>query len=112
MEYVELDYFATRGCREAATDTNKSVSQDTLAFTQVGDTFAIRPMASLRPSKHIRNDEDLSWEEMVDAKSVMLHFMAKSGAWQDEHATSILNFFFNIEAHPRKEQKNGNIPCC
>ena len=81
LEYVELDYFTTKGCREAAADTNKSVSHDTLTFTQLGDTFAIRPMAAIRPSKHIRNDEDLSWEEMMDAKNIMLHFMAKSGLW-------------------------------
>ena len=109
LEYVELDYFTTKGCREAAADSNKSVSQDTLTFTQVGDTFAIRPMAALRPSKQIRNDEDLSWEEMMDAKNVMLHFMAKSGVWEDEHATALASFYINLDCHPRKEQKNGKM---
>ena len=107
LEYVELDYFTTKGCREAAADSNKSVSQDTLTFTQTGDSFAIRPMAALRPSRHIRNDEDLSWEEMMDAKNVMIHFMAKSGAWQDEHAQSLILFYVNLDGHQRKEQKNG-----
>ena len=106
---MELDYFTTRGCREAAADSNKSVSQDTLTFTQVGDTFAICPMAALRPSKQIRNDEDLSWEEMMDAKNVMLHFMAKSGIWEDEHATALASFYINLNCHPRKEQKNGKM---
>ena len=109
LEYVELDYFTTKGCREAAADSNKSVSQDTLTFTQVSDTFAIRPMAALRPSKQIRNDEDLSWEEMMDAKNVMLHFMAKSGIWEDEHATALASFYLNLDCHPRKEQKNGKM---
>jgi hypothetical protein len=107
LEYVELDYFTTRGCKDAAADNNKSVSHDTLAFTQMGDTFALRPMAALRPSKHIRNDEDLSWEEMLDAKNIMLHFMAKSGLWPVPHASSIISFYLNLEAHPRKGQKNG-----
>jgi hypothetical protein len=53
LEYVKLDYFTTKGCKEATADTNSSFSQDTLTFTQVGDTFAIRPMSALRPSKHI-----------------------------------------------------------
>ena len=78
-------------------------------FTQVGDTFAIRPMAALRPSKQIRNDEDLSWEEMMDAKNVMLHFMAKSGAWEDEHATALASFYINLDYHQQKEQKNGKL---
>ena len=109
LEYVELDYFTTKGCREAATDSNKSVSQDTLTFTQVGDSFAIRPMAALRPSKQIRNDEDLSWEEMMDAKNVMLHYMAKSGVWEDEHATALASFYINLDCHQRKEQDNGKM---
>ncbi|KAN0141212.1 hypothetical protein V8E53_000968 [Lactarius tabidus] len=107
LEYIKLDYFTTRGCREAASNTNKSVGHNTLAFTQIGDTFAICPMAALRPSKHIRNNKDLSWEEMLDAKNIMLHFMAKSGVWPDTHTTSLTAFFLNLEVHLRKGQKNG-----
>ena len=109
LEYVELDYFTPKACREAAADPNKSVGQDTLAFTQIGDTFAIRPLAAVRPSKLIRNDEELSWEDMLDAKNAMLDFMAKSGVWPDAHAASIATFFFNLEHHQRKGQKNGKM---
>ena len=109
LEYVKLDYFTTKGCREAMADSNKSVSQDTLTFTQVGDSFTIRPMAAVRPSKQIRNDEDLSWEEMMDAKNVMLHFMAKSTVWQEEHTMALVTFYINLDCHQRKEQKNGKI---
>jgi hypothetical protein len=106
LEYVELDYFTTRGCKDATANNNKSVSHDTLAFTQMGNTFALCPMAALRPSKHIRNDKDLSWEEMLDAKNIMLHFMAKSRLWPVLHALSIISFFLNLKAHLRKGQKN------
>ena len=109
LEYVELDYFTPKGCREAAADSNKSVSQDTLTFTQVGDSFVIWPMAALRPSKHIRSNEDLSWEEMMDAKNVMLHFMAKSQMWEDEHATALATFYINLDCHQWKDQKNGKL---
>ena len=44
---------------------------------------------------------------MLDAKNIMLHFMAKSGQWEDAHATSIASFFYNLETHQRKDQKNG-----
>ncbi|KAN0141841.1 hypothetical protein V8E53_000303, partial [Lactarius tabidus] len=107
LEYVELDYFTPKGCKDTAADMNRSVSHNTLTFTQLGDTFAICPLAAVRSSKHIRNDEDLSWEEMLNAKNVMLHFMGKSGVWPIAHATSIASFFINIECHPRKSQKNG-----
>ena len=107
LEYVELDYFTSRGCREAMANTSKSVSNDTLTIAQLGDTFAIRPMAALRPSKNIRNDEELSWEEMMDAKNIVLHFMAKSGTWQAEHTVCVATFYVNLDCHQRKEQKNG-----
>ena len=107
LEYVELDYFTARGCREAAVDTGKSISHDTLAFTQIDDTIAIRPLASLRPSRHIRNDEDLGWEEMLQAKNTMLRFMALSGTWPVAHAQSLAAFYVALELHPRMEQANG-----
>jgi hypothetical protein len=107
LEYVELDYFTMRGCNEAAADVNRSISLDTLTLSQVGDTVAMRPLASLRPSKHIRSDEELSWEEMLDAKNTMLHFMGKSGNWPAAHAESIAAFFLNLEWHPRRLQTNG-----
>ena len=44
---------------------------------------------------------------MLDAKKIMLHIMAKSGQWEDAHATSIASFFYNLETHQRKDQKNG-----
>ena len=64
-------------------------------------------MAAIRLSKYIRNDKDISWEDMLDAKNVMLHFMAKSRQWEDAHTTSIASFFYNLETHQRKDQKNG-----
>ena len=107
LEYVELDYFTMRGCNEAAVDASKSISLDTLTLSQVGDTIAMRPLASLRPSKHVRSDEELSWEEMLDAKNTMLHFMGKSGNWPAAHAELIAAFFLNLEWHPRRLQTNG-----
>ena len=109
LEYVKCDYFTPKTCREAAADLNKSGGQDTLTFTQIGDTFTIWPLAAVRPSKQIRNDEELSWEDMLDTKNTMLDFMAKSGVWPDAHATSITTFFFNLEHHQRKGQKNGKM---
>lgn len=47
LEYIELDYFMVKSCREVRTDNYKSISQDTLAFTQLEDTIAIWPLAAL-----------------------------------------------------------------
>ncbi|KAH9032605.1 hypothetical protein EDB85DRAFT_1890661 [Lactarius pseudohatsudake] len=60
----------------------------------------------LRPSKNIRNDEDLSWMEMLEAKTVMLYFMAKSRFWPTAHSESLKAFFVALERHPGRSQMN------
>ncbi|KAH9022775.1 hypothetical protein EDB85DRAFT_1871191 [Lactarius pseudohatsudake] len=107
LEYVELDYFTLKGCKDASADANKSISQDTLTFTQVEGSFAIRPLAAIKPSRNIRCDEDLGWEEMFGAKNTMLHFMGKSRAWPSSHAISLAAFFVALELHPRRNEDNG-----
>ena len=107
LEYIELDYFMVRSCKEARVDNYKSISQDTLAFTQLKDTIAIRPLATMRPSKHIRNDKDLSWEEMLGAKNLILRVMAKSGAWPVTHVESLALFYANLEMHKRADSDLG-----
>ena len=47
FEYIELDYFTAKGCRDAAADTTKSISHDTLAFTQLEETISIQPLAAI-----------------------------------------------------------------
>jgi hypothetical protein len=107
LEYVELDYFTTKGCQEAALDANKSINLDTMGFAQFEGALALRPLAAQRSSKTIRNDEDLAWEEMLEAKNTMLHFMAQSRVWPTAHAESTAAFFVALELHPRRLQANG-----
>ena len=94
-----------KGCREAM-DADQSTSHDTLALTQLGGTITIGPLTS-KPSRHICMEEDLSWEEMLDARNFLLHFMDKAGTWPHTYMESVAAFCFNLEVHLRKLQKNG-----
>ena len=105
-QYVELDHFTVRGCREAALGSNRSINQDSFGFTQVDDAFVLRPLAAQASSKNVRNDEDLSWEEMLEAKNTMLHFMDKY-EWPRLHVDSTACFFLALEVHPRRLQIDG-----
>ncbi|KAH9073436.1 hypothetical protein EDB83DRAFT_2219647 [Lactarius deliciosus] len=107
LEYVELDYFTAKGCNEASADASNLTGQDTLAFTQLDGTISVRPLAAVRSSRNIRNDEDLSWEEMLQGKNVMLRFIAKSNTWPRTHALSMAAFFVALELHSRSSQING-----
>jgi hypothetical protein len=107
LQYVELDYFTIRGCMEAAGDSTRSISQDTLTLAQFEGAISLRPLAAQRASKNIRNDRDLSWEEMFEAKNTMLHYMGLSGVWPAAHADSLAAFYFELEVHPRRQMPNG-----
>ncbi|KAI9441554.1 hypothetical protein H4582DRAFT_2055434 [Lactarius indigo] len=54
----------------------------------------------LRPSENIRNDEDLSWGEMLGAKTTMLYFMVKSRLWPTAHTESLEVFFVALKGNP------------
>ncbi|KAI9434806.1 hypothetical protein H4582DRAFT_1818388 [Lactarius indigo] len=107
LEWVELDYFTLKGCRDAAADLSRSGNQDSLTFTQLGDTIAMRPLAAMAPARGIRNDEDLSWLELMEAKNSMLHFIAKSKAWPPSNAEALAAFFVVLDMHPIRVQTNG-----
>ena len=102
----ELDYFTIEGCSEASANTDKSITQNAPTFTQEEGTIAIRPLAAIRPSKHIRNDHGLSREEMMDARNTTLHYMALSKVGPEAHAKSLVYFYYALDTHPRKALAN------
>ncbi|KAH9057020.1 hypothetical protein EDB83DRAFT_2520964 [Lactarius deliciosus] len=107
LEYIELDYFTLKGCRDVAAEASRSISQDTLAFAHLEDTIAVRPLATVKTARNIRADEELSWTELMDAKHTMLHFMVQSKVWPDTHLVSLVAFYLALEMHPRRTQEHS-----
>jgi hypothetical protein len=70
IQYIESDYFTVRGCREAAVDADRSNSHDTFGFAQLEGTIAIRPLSAQKASRNVRNNKDISWEEMLSWPSL------------------------------------------
>ena len=108
LDYVELDYFTTRGCRNAHAEHELTTNHNTYGLANLGDSLTLQPLSSLRPSKNIRRDEDLSWDEMVTAKNNMIHFMSKSKLWPQAHMECIAKFFVGLETHPIRQTTLGN----
>jgi hypothetical protein len=108
LEYVELDYFTTRGCKNAHAEHELSTNHHTYGLLSLGDSLSLQPLSSLRPSKNIRRDEDLSWDEIVTAKNNMIHFMSKSKLWPLSHMECIAKFYVALETHPVRQTSHGN----
>lgn len=81
LEYVELDYFTVRGMQGSSPGLESSINKSgTYALTRLDEAVALRPLAAQRASKNIGKNHELSWDEMLEAKSTMLHFIARPGA--------------------------------
>ncbi|KIJ94650.1 hypothetical protein K443DRAFT_11944 [Laccaria amethystina LaAM-08-1] len=97
-EYVELYYFILEGCTEAVR-LDHTIAQDTFTFTKADDTLLLKPMALHKPSSKVIPDEDLTWHQILIAKSGLLHHMVQRG-WPDQHVFVLMEFFLNLESHP------------
>jgi len=108
LDYVELDYFTTCGCKNAHAEHELSTNHNTYGLMSLGDSLALQPLSSLKPSKGVWRDEDLSWDEMVIAKNNMLHFMSVSTLWPTAHMECIAKFYYALETHPIRQTTHGN----
>jgi hypothetical protein len=108
LQYVELDYFTIKGCNEAQHERETTSNHDTLGLTRIDNVAMFQPISSLKPSKSIRRDEELSWDEMVVAKNKMIELMAESGVWPNAHIKATMMLFVELENHPTRLQHLGN----
>ncbi|TFK18648.1 hypothetical protein FA15DRAFT_549582, partial [Coprinopsis marcescibilis] len=77
QEYVELYYFTPEGCCEAHNSDQTMV--DALAATHYNNQLILQPMAAHKPLSKVVRDPDLSWSQVLMAKTVMLKHMEKEG---------------------------------
>lgn len=105
FEFVELWYFTPEGRLEAQTNSFAS-TQDAFALTNVDDMLALKSVSSMRSSKAVVKDQDLSWDQMFRAKAMMLGQMTLAG-WSADHVKSLALMFYNLENHEQRERPNG-----
>ena len=108
LKYIELDYFTVKGCAEAQLEREMTSNHDTFGLTRLDNVAVFQPISSLKPSKSIRRDEELEWEEMVIAKNKMLEHMSNSGTWPTTHVKATMMLFIELENHPVRSQHLGN----
>jgi hypothetical protein len=105
FEYIELHYFSTEGCTEAAKHDLTSV-KDTFALMSSNNRLLLKPMAALKPSSKVLRDEDLNWRQMTMAKNNMLHHMGEEG-WPNKHV-ALATFFLRLDCHRLRQQPDSD----
>ena len=105
FNFVELWYFTDEGCHEAQ-DSSRAQSDDAYGLTKVDDLVALKPVASLKASRNVVSDTDLTWRQLNVGKNTMLRYMDLCG-WPSRHTQSFAHFYFNLELDPMRARPNG-----
>ena len=103
--YAELWYFTPDGCSDA---TQQQLTQydDAFGLTKVDDMVALKSVSSLKASKNVILDADLSFRQMSMAKNALIPLMAKY-QWPEKAINAFAQLFTQLELHPFRLHEFG-----
>jgi hypothetical protein len=105
FEYVPLWYFTPDGCADAA--SSQRSADDTFSFARSeADTMVLKPVASVRASRKALRDEDLSWDQMEIASSLLLRHQRQLH-WPEPATDALAIFYYNLQNHELRSRSNG-----
>ncbi len=112
MKYVELYCFTPAGCHDHASQRattadeafgfSYGLSTDGMAST----ALTLKPVAALSHPRRIIPDQNLSWEQVRDAKACFLSHIIEAG-WSQEHVNVIMLFLINLDGHSFTNSPEG-----
>lgn len=105
FEYVELWYFTPEGCADA---TQRQLTQhdDTFGLTRVDDIVTLKSVSSLKASKNVIPDSELSFRQMSMAKNAFIPLMTKY-QWSAKSITAFAQLFTQLELHQYRQREFG-----
>ena len=95
MEYVELWYFTTEGCKEASRATPTAVD-DTFGILNTDSGLALQSIKATRASRNTIPDEHLSWEQVMTARHNLIQTASHVG-WPRKHTITLAEFYIKLE---------------
>lgn len=102
-EYVELYYF-TVGARQKARREQLALNEDVLALERSSSSFALK--TPVQASMEARRDEQLSWDEVMQARPQFLLWIEKLG-WPPTWIRMHSSFFYRLDSHEMRSQSGG-----
>ena len=105
FEYVELWYFTPEGCADA-TQSQLTQYDDTFGLTKVDDMVTLKSISSLKASKNVVPDAELSFRQMSMAKNAFIPLMTRY-QWTAKSINAFSQFFTQLELHPLRQREFG-----
>ncbi|OSD03258.1 hypothetical protein PYCCODRAFT_255025 [Trametes coccinea BRFM310] len=104
QQYVDLWYFTEEGLSRAG---GYQAYEGETSVTLAQASSAIVVTAPNPPSKDVKRDEELTWDQVSKARTSFLSY-AKGYGWKAEHLEMLSIFFICLDAHPIRNEPKGN----
>src|SRR5271156_4993890 len=105
FDYVELWYLTTEGCSDA-TQHQLTQHDDAFGLAKVDNMVTLKSFSSIRASKNVIPDAELSFRQMPMAKNALIPLMAKY-QWSEKAITAFTQLFTQLELHPLRQREFG-----
>ncbi|KAF8696488.1 hypothetical protein AX14_001564 [Amanita brunnescens Koide BX004] len=95
-EFVELFFFTNKGLAEAE---KAGLEDESFVLVKDGESHTWVSATSARTGKQrLTRDEDLTWEEFLEATPCIVSFMRQTG-WAEEHVDMLILFWSRLQMH-------------
>jgi hypothetical protein len=106
FEYVELWYFSPDGCSDASS-SQRSAADDAFGISRTdSDLVVLKSVSSVRASRKCVKDEDLSWDQMEIASTLMLRHQ-RLLHWPEAATDALAIFWYKLQNHELRSRPNG-----
>jgi len=95
MEYVELWYFTTEGCKEASKAT-PTAADDTFGLLNTDSGLTLQSIKATKASRNAVADEHLTWEQVMTARHTLIQ-TANQVNWPRKHTLVLAEFYIKLE---------------
>lgn len=101
IEDVKLWYLMPEGCADAM-QHQLTQNDDTFSLTKVEDVVTLKSVSSLKASKNVIPDAELSFRQMSMAKNAFILLMTKY-QWSEKAINAFAQLFTKLELHPYRQ---------
>ena len=105
FEYVELYYFTQEGCVDAQ-ENQQTQGEDTFGITKRDDSIQLQSISSLKASKNVIQDSELTWRQMTMGRTNFLAHLA-TAKWPEKHVNALTQFFLQLDMHHFRSRPHG-----
>ncbi|KAF8812014.1 hypothetical protein BYT27DRAFT_7088397, partial [Phlegmacium glaucopus] len=105
FEYVELWYLTPEGCTDA-TQHQHTQNDDTFGLTKVDDMVTLKSVSSLKASRNVIPDNELSFRQVSMAKNTFIQLITKY-QWSEKAINAFAQLFTQLELHPYRQREFG-----